>query len=86
MWFLWLFALGVGVYFGEVRLALIVSSLLAGTATCVKFFFPGRLITRLWFAFTLMAFAALLIQLSHGETEYHFLIFVLLSALLEWCD
>ncbi|HBH64964.1 MAG TPA: methyl-accepting chemotaxis protein, partial [Erwinia persicina] len=45
-----------------------------------------RLFTRLWFAFTLLAFSALFIQLGKGEVEYHFSIFVLLSALLAYRD
>lgn len=81
-WLLWLIALGVGWHHDAIALALVVGGALTVAATGVKLLFAGRLLSRLWFAFTLMAFAALLIQLGHGETEYHFSVFVLLSALL----
>ncbi|MDY0971463.1 methyl-accepting chemotaxis protein [Siccibacter turicensis] len=85
-WLLWLIALGVGWHHDAIALALVVGGALTVAATGVKLLFAGRLLSRLWFAFTLMAFAALLIQLGHGETEYHFSVFVLLSALLAWRD
>jgi len=85
-WLLWLIALGVGWHHHNLSLALVAGGALTGLATVIKTLFAGRLVTRLWFAFTLMGFAALLIQLGHGETEYHFSVFVLLSALLAWRD
>lgn len=63
-----------------------MGSILAFSSSLIKFLFLGKLITRLFFAFILLAFAALLIQLGEGETEFHFSVFVLLSALLAYRD
>lgn len=85
-WVMWAVSLGVGAMNGNLTLALIVASLLSVLATVITFLFAGKLFTRMMYAVILMAFSALLIQLGEGETEYHFSVFVLLSALLAWRD
>ena len=85
-WGMWAIACLIGWMMDSFMLALGVGGALAIVATLVRYLWPGRLITRLWFAFTLIAFSALLIQLGQGEVEYHFSIFVLLSALLAYRD
>ncbi|MGU3524828.1 methyl-accepting chemotaxis protein [Enterobacteriaceae bacterium C23F] len=86
VWVLWAISLALGVLMAQAVVALISATLLAGLATVASLLMPGRLATRLLFAFILMGFSALLIQLGEGETEYHFSVFVLLSALLAWRD
>ncbi|UGS43534.1 hypothetical protein G163CM_43090 [Pseudocitrobacter corydidari] len=86
VWLLWVISLVVGWIAGNGLVALFFATPLAILATLVTALFRGRLISRLFFAFILMAFSALLIQLGEGETEYHFSVFVLLSALLAWRD
>ncbi|MEO3992279.1 methyl-accepting chemotaxis protein [Pseudocitrobacter cyperus] len=86
VWLLWGISLVLGWASGNALLPLFFATPLAILATLITFFFRGRLISRLTFAFILMAFSALLIQLGEGETEYHFSVFVLLSALLAWRD
>lgn len=85
-WVMWGVSLGVGAMNGNLSLALLVATLLAVLGTFMTLLFPGKLITRLVYAFIMMAYSALLIQLGNGETEYHFSVFVLLSALLAWRD
>lgn len=85
-WVLWGVALGVGWMNDNASLALLVATLLSALATVMTLLFSGKLITRLTYAFILMAYSALLIQLGDGETEYHFSVFVLLSVLLAWRD
>ena len=85
-WVMWGVSLGVGAMNGNLSLALLVATLLAVLGTLMTLLFPGKLITRLVYAFIMMAYSALLIQLGDGETEYHFSVFVLLSALLAWRD
>ena len=85
-WVMWGVSLGVGAMNGNLSLALLVATLLAVLGTLMTLLFPGKLITRLMYAFIMMAYSALLIQLGGGETEYHFSVFVLLSALLAWRD
>jgi len=86
VWVLLAIALSVGWYYEHMFTALTVGLTLALSSTLIKMLFPGRLITRLFYAFTLLGFAALLIQLGEGETEFHFSVFVLLSALLAYRD
>lgn len=85
-WGLLLIATLLDWFFAELKLALIVGGILTLSATVVKALLPGQLFTRLCFAFVLLGYAALLIQLGQGDTEYHFSIFVLLSALLAYRD
>jgi methyl-accepting chemotaxis protein len=86
VWGLFAVAVGVGWLYESLALALIVGGILSVTSSFIRFLFPGKLITRLFYAFTLLGFAALLIQLGEGETEFHFSVFVLLSALLAYRD
>ncbi|CAH0226945.1 Methyl-accepting chemotaxis protein III [Erwinia aphidicola] len=76
----------VGWVMDSLMLAPIVGGALAFASTLLRALLPGSLATRLWFAVTLIAFSALMIQLGEGEVEYHFSIFVLLSALLAYRD
>ncbi|MFV0263085.1 MAG: methyl-accepting chemotaxis protein [Kluyvera sp.] len=85
-WVMWAISLGVGWMNDNPGLALLVATMLAALATLMTLLFAGKLLTRLTYAFILMAYSALLIQLGDGETEYHFSVFVLLSALLAWRD
>ncbi|MCT4714986.1 methyl-accepting chemotaxis protein [Enterobacteriaceae bacterium H18W14] len=86
VWGLYVVAIGVGWAYESLPVALIAGAVLAVTSSLINIFFPGKLITRLFYAFTLLGFAALLIQLGEGETEFHFAVFVLLSALLAYRD
>lgn len=86
VWGLFVISLGVGWAYDAFLVALTAGSLLAVSSSIVKLLLPGKLFTRLYYAFTLIGFAALLIQLGNGETEYHFSVFVLLSALLAYRD
>jgi methyl-accepting chemotaxis protein len=86
VWGLFVISLAVGWAYDALPVALIVGSLLAVSSSIIKALLPGKLFTRLFYAFTLVGFAALLIQLGDGETEYHFSVFVLLSALLAYRD
>lgn len=86
VWLLWAVAMALGIAVGQTMLALIPASLFAGVATAACLLLPGGLLTRLLFAVILMGFSALFIQLGEGETEYHFSVFVFLSALLAWRD
>lgn len=85
-WVMWAVSLGVGGMNENFTLALIAASILSVLATIMTLLFAGKLLTRLVYAVILMAYSALLIQLGGGETEYHFSVFVLLSALLAWRD
>lgn len=86
VWGLYVVSAGVGWAYDSLSVAIVVGGILAVTSSLIKLFFPGKLITRLFYAFTLMGFAALLIQVGDGETEFHFSVFVLLSALLAYRD
>ena len=71
-WVMWGVSLGVGAMNDNLSLALLAATLLSVLGTLMTLLFPGRLITRLVYAFIMMAYSALLIQLGGGETEYHF--------------
>jgi len=86
IWGLFAISLVVGWAYDALSVALVAGGLLAISSSIVKALLPGTLLTRLYYAFTLIGFAALLIQLGEGETEYHFSVFVLLSALLAYRD
>lgn len=86
IWALWLVSLAAGYHHDDGWLALIVGSVLAIAATLLKALFHGTRPVRIGYAVILLAFAALLIQIGEGETEYHFSVFVLMSALLAWRD
>ncbi|WP_330984903.1 MULTISPECIES: methyl-accepting chemotaxis protein [Enterobacterales] len=86
VWILWAITVVFGLLTAQMIVALVVASLLAVLSTVSCLLLPGKLATRLLLAFILMAYSALLIQLGAGGTEYHFSVFVLLSALLAWRD
>lgn len=86
IWSLWGISLGVGYMNENIVQGAVVGTSLASLSTLLTLLFPGALLLRLSSAFVLMAFSALLIHLGEGETEYHFSVFVLLSALLAWRD
>ncbi|WP_353144319.1 methyl-accepting chemotaxis protein [Enterobacter sp.] len=86
IWSLWAISLGVGYINENILQGAIVGTSLACLSTLLTMVFPGALLLRLSSACVLMAFSALLIHLGEGETEYHFSVFVLLSALLAWRD
>ncbi|MDR7938815.1 methyl-accepting chemotaxis protein [Enterobacter soli] len=86
IWAMWGVTLCVGYMNDNMAQGAIISTLLTCASTLLAMLFPGSLLLRLSFAFVLMAFSALLIHLGEGETEYHFSVFVLLSALLAWRD
>ncbi|RPH30906.1 methyl-accepting chemotaxis protein [Buttiauxella warmboldiae] len=86
VWGLFGISLAAGWAYDALPVALVAGGLLAAISSVIRMLFPGKLLTRLFYAFTLMGFAALLIQLGEGETEYHFAVFVLLSALLAYRD
>lgn len=85
-WSLLFISGAIGWFNDDFKLALVVGVTLTLSASAVRFLLPGRLVTRLWFACVLIAYAALIIQLGNGDIEYHFSIFVLLSALLAYRD
>ncbi|WP_217480292.1 methyl-accepting chemotaxis protein [Enterobacter chuandaensis] len=86
VWALWAVSLGVGYMNDNLVQGATAGTLLALFSTVMTLCFPGALLLHLSSAFVLMAFSALLIHLGEGETEYHFSVFVLLSALLAWRD
>ncbi|PKH21334.1 methyl-accepting chemotaxis protein [Enterobacterales bacterium CwR94] len=79
-------ALFVGFWYGNILLAASVGGGLVLFACAVKWLTSGSLLSRLLLAFHLLCWAALLIQLGEGETEFHFSVFVLMSVLLAWRD
>lgn len=85
-WALYLISLGVSWMYSDMLVAFIIGGVLAVAGTLVRVLACGSLFSRLWLSFTLIAFAALLIQVGKGETEYHFTVFVLMSVLLAWRD
>ncbi|WP_437614949.1 methyl-accepting chemotaxis protein [Erwinia sp. V71] len=85
-WLLLAIGLLLGWHHQQLMLAFIAGGALTLSASAIKWLFPATLFSRLFFAVVMLGFAALFIQLGHGETEYHFSVFVLLSALLAYRD
>ncbi|PIJ50322.1 methyl-accepting chemotaxis protein [Erwinia sp. OLTSP20] len=83
---LWLIVMLLGGLTDQFHLAVITGAILVLLASGLRYLFWGSVVSRLGFAIVLLAFAGLLIQLGNGETEYHFSVFVLLSALLAYRD
>ncbi|MBN8488987.1 MAG: chemotaxis protein, partial [Burkholderiales bacterium] len=79
-------ALGLGAYYGQTGLALVVGVPLALLGTMAALGSPGSLGTRLVLAAALMASVALHIQLARGLIEMHFGVFVTLAFLLAYRD
>lgn len=86
IWALWAVSLALGYMNDNVIQGATAGTLLALLSTLLTWLTPGSLLLRLTLACVVMAFSALLIHLGEGETEYHFSVFVLLSALLAWRD
>ena len=85
-WALLPIALGVGWLNDSVLVALIAGLVLALLATFFGTALRGTLTSRLVLSALLIGWAGLLIQVGGGATEYHFSVFVLMSALLAWRD
>ncbi|SFN06412.1 methyl-accepting chemotaxis protein [Izhakiella capsodis] len=83
---LWLIVMLIGWLVGEFELALLCGGVLTLLACALRYLFWGTTVSRAGFAVLLISFAGLLIQLGGGQTEYHFSVFVLLSALLAYRD
>jgi len=79
-------ALGLGLYYGQLGLALGVGLPLALVGSFAALGAPGTLATRLVLSAALMASVALHIQLARGLTEMHFGVFVTLAFLLAYRD
>lgn len=85
-WLLWTTTLCFAPWHGEWLAALALGMPLAILGTLLAMLAPGRLRTRLGFAFVFMAFSGVLIHQSHGVVETHFSIFALLAFLLYYRD
>ena len=85
-WALALAALGFAPWFGEWTAALAVGLPAALLATLLAWRMPGRFTTRMVIAALFMVFAGLLIHESHGLTETHFTVFLLIAFLLYYRD
>jgi methyl-accepting chemotaxis protein len=85
-WALLPIALAVGWLNDSVLVALIAGLVLALLATFFGTALRGTLTSRLVLSALLIGWAGLLIQVGGGATEYHFSVFVLMSALLAWRD
>ncbi|WP_255433152.1 methyl-accepting chemotaxis protein [Pantoea sp. B9002] len=85
-WALLPIALGVGWLNDSVLVALSAGLALALLATFFGTALRGTLTSRLVLSALLIGWAGLLIQVGGGATEYHFSVFVLMSALLAWRD
>ncbi|OON41993.1 methyl-accepting chemotaxis protein [Izhakiella australiensis] len=83
---LWFTVMLTGWLTDKFELALIAGGALTALACALRYLFWGSAVSRAGFAVVLIGFAGLLIQLGDGETEYHFSVFVLLSALLAYRD
>jgi methyl-accepting chemotaxis protein len=79
-------AIGLGLYFGGLPLALGVGLPLLAVAAGLVAWNPGGLATRLYMGFAFMAVTGLQIQLARGLSEFHFGVFVGLAFLLAYRD
>jgi methyl-accepting chemotaxis protein len=86
--FCWLllFSIGLAAWYGTLTLALLVGVPAAVLPILFILNAPGALFSRMIVAAALMVFCGLNIDQSHGMTELHFGIFVLLSLLLIYQD
>jgi methyl-accepting chemotaxis protein len=85
-WILLVASLSIGWHFDALARVLIVGLPLALVSTVTALTMPGQLFTRLVAALTFMGAAALMIDTAHGQDEFHFTVFVLLSLLLAYRD
>lgn len=81
-----LVCIGVGLFTQTIALALCVMAAAAAVTAFVGWLRPGSLLSGLAMAGQFMALSALLIQQSGGLIEAHFSIFIMLSALILYCD
>jgi methyl-accepting chemotaxis protein len=79
-------AAAIGFVYYEPALGLIGALALAGLGVAGYAMARGTLFSRLVLTTSLVALVALHIQLSHGEVEYHFGVFVTLALLLVYLD
>jgi methyl-accepting chemotaxis protein len=79
-------AVGLGLYYGEVGLALAIGALIAGAFTLLALTAPGSVMTSCAAGVALMSMVGLHIHLARGTTELHFGVFVLTSLLLVYRD
>ncbi|MCA7083044.1 hypothetical protein K7G19_05440 [Cupriavidus sp. DB3] len=86
IWLLWAASLLAGWRYGTLGPSLAVGLPLSAAASLWAAALPGRLGTRLATAAISMTMVGLLIHQAHGQAEYHFAVFVLLSVLLAYRD
>jgi methyl-accepting chemotaxis protein len=79
-------AVGLGLYYGEIGLAITLGALIAGAFSLLVTLAPGSVLTRCAAGVALMAMVGLHIHLARGTTELHFGVFVLTSLLLVYRD
>jgi methyl-accepting chemotaxis protein len=79
-------AVGLGMYYGGVGLALGIGGLIAGGFTLLAVMAPGSVLTRCAAGVAVMAMVGLHIHLARGTSELHFGVFVLTSLLLVYRD
>jgi methyl-accepting chemotaxis protein len=79
-------AIGLGMYYGEVLVALVCGAAIAGAFTLLAMLAPATLLTRCAAGVALMMMVGLHIHLGRGSTELHFGVFVLTSLLLVYRD
>ena len=81
-----LLCLGVGLFTGGWFLAVGVIVLAAGATALVTRLAPGTIASAIAMAAQFMTLSALLIEQTGGLVEAHFSIFIMLSALILYCD
>ncbi|MBB6557596.1 methyl-accepting chemotaxis protein [Acidovorax soli] len=82
----WVVALWVGLIHGRPGTAAAWGALLTGAGALAFWLAPGTLLSRLVIGFCGMAMVALHLQLSLGQPEFHFGVFVFLAFLLAYRD
>jgi methyl-accepting chemotaxis protein len=86
LWLLFVFTLGLAFEYDALGIALLAGLPITLVPTALIFSAPGKLVTRVAVAASLMLFCALNIQQTHGTIELHLGIFVLLAFLLCYQD
>ncbi|MBC7602041.1 MAG: chemotaxis protein, partial [Ramlibacter sp.] len=79
-------SVALGIFFDEARIACTVTAILLGITGAGVFALRGAPALRYVLTFVLVSFIALQIQLSHGMSEFHFGVFVVLAFLLVYLD
>jgi methyl-accepting chemotaxis protein len=72
--------------YGQTGLALVSAGLICAIGLGAWMISPGSLLSRMSFAFALIAMVALHIDLGRGTVEFHFGVFVVLGLLLMYSD